>query len=196
MYEGSKINFVTQYNYLGNIIDKHLNLNVNFHRSYKLGSTRLRLLERLRPYLTVDATSNVYMSMIVPIMTYSSTVRIPCNDTHCKKLQSLDRRANFIIKSTVMSIVSCLNRDICMLVKRCLLNEFNLDTFNNYFEIFNHKMKTRNNNQSIRLPRVKLELARQGFFFASGILYNSLPVELRQVDDILLFKRRLKKHVI
>ena len=81
-----------------------------------------------------------------------------------------------------------------MLVKTCLLDEFSLDTFNNYFEIFDHKMKTRNNNHSIRLPRVKLEIARQGFFFAGRILYNSLPLGLRQVDDILLFKRRLKDH--
>ena len=179
MYESHKINFVTHYNYLGTIIDNHLNLNENFNRSYKRASTRLRLLERLRPYLAVDATIKVYLSVVVPIMTYSSTIRIPCNDAQCKNLQSLDRRANVIIKSTVTSIVSCLNRDICMLVKRCLLNEFNLDTFNNCFEIFDHKMNTRNNNHSIRLPRVKLELARQGFFFAGGILYNSLPLELR-----------------
>ena len=31
-------------------------------------------------------------------------------------------------------------------------------------------------------------------FFAGGILYNSLPLELQQVDDSLLFKRRLKEH--
>ena len=180
MYEGNKTNFVTQYNYLGTIIDNRLNSNENFNRQYRRASIRLRLLERLRLYLTVDATIKVYLSMIFPIMTYSSTIRIPCNDTQCKKLQSLDRRANFIIKATVTSIGSCLNRDICMLVKTCLLNEFNLNTFNNYFEIFDHKMNTRKNNHSIRLPRVKmntrknnhsirlprvkLELARQGFF--------------------------------
>ena len=164
MYEGNKINFVTRHR--GTIIDNHLNFNENLNRSYKRASTWLRLLERPRPYLTVNATIKVYFSMIVPIMTYNSTKRIPCNNTQCKKRQSHNCRANFIIKSTVTSIGSCLNRDICMLVKRCLLNEFNLDTFNNYFEIFDHKMNTRNNNHSIRLPRMKLELARQGFFFA------------------------------
>ena len=115
IYEGNKINFVTQYNYLGTIIDNHLNLNENFIRQYKRASDRLRLLERLRLYLTVDATVKVYLSMIVPIMTYSSTLRIPCSETQCKKLQSLDRSANFIIKSTVTSVDSCLNRDICTL---------------------------------------------------------------------------------
>ena len=121
MYEGDKINFVTQYKCLGTITDNHLNLNENFNRSYKRASTRLRLLERLRPCITVDTTIKVYLSMIVPNMTRSSTKRIPCYDTQCKKLQSLDRRANFIIKSTVTSIGSCLNRDIYLLVKRCLL---------------------------------------------------------------------------
>ena len=35
-----------------------------------------------------------------------------------------------------------LNCEICTLVKRYLLNEFNLDTFNNYFEIIEHNMNT------------------------------------------------------
>ena len=41
MYEGNKINFVSQYKYLGTVIDNHLNLNVNFDRAYKC----LRLLK-------------------------------------------------------------------------------------------------------------------------------------------------------
>ena len=88
MYEGNKINFVTQYNYLGTIIDNHLNLNENFNRSHKRARTRLRLLECLSPYLIVDATIKVYFSMIVPVMTYNSyTIRIPCNDTQETRTQ-------------------------------------------------------------------------------------------------------------
>ena len=37
-----------------------------------------------------------------------------------------------------------------------------LDTFNNYFEISDNKMNTRNKNHCVRLPWVKLELAHQG----------------------------------
>ena len=47
MYEGNKINFVVQCNYLGTAIDNHVNLNENFRLSYKRASTRLRQLERL-----------------------------------------------------------------------------------------------------------------------------------------------------
>ena len=70
MYEGNKIIFVTQYNYLATIIDNHLNLNKNFNLSYEHVSTRLRL----RPYLTVEVTIKAYLTMIVPIVTYSSTI--------------------------------------------------------------------------------------------------------------------------
>ena len=66
MYAGNKINCTTQYKYLGTFINNHLNLNENFSRLYKRASIQLRLLERLRPYLTVDATIKVYLSMIVP----------------------------------------------------------------------------------------------------------------------------------
>ena len=74
MHRGNKINFVTQYYYLGTIIDNHLNLNENLNHSYKCTSTQLRPLEHFRPYLTVDATIKAYLSMIVLIMTYGSTI--------------------------------------------------------------------------------------------------------------------------
>ena len=65
-----------------------------------------------------------------------------------------------------------------MLLKKYLLNEFNLDTFDNYFDIFEHKMNTRNNKHSIRLPPVKLELAHQGLFSlqlpVTGALFKAL----------------------
>ena len=41
---GSKVNSVTEYCYLGSIIDKHLNLSKNFVRAYKKAAARLRLL--------------------------------------------------------------------------------------------------------------------------------------------------------
>ena len=104
--EGNKINFVKQYKYLRIIIDNHINLNKNLNSSSKRDST---LLERLRPYLKVDATIKVYLSMIVPIMTYSSAIQIPCNDTQCKSLQSLDRRANSKVNSPT------LRKQLCMM---------------------------------------------------------------------------------
>ena len=72
----------------------------------------------------LDATIKAYLSVIVPIMTNSFTIRIPCNDTQYKKLQWLDDCTNFIIKSTVISVGSCLNRDF---ESTCLTIQMNID---------------------------------------------------------------------
>ena len=81
------------------------------------------------------------------------------------------------------SINGLVNRDIFLLVKKCLLKEFDSETFDNYFILQKHNKNTRNNNYSVRLPRVKLELARQSFYFYGEKLYNELPVGIRKLQS-------------
>ena len=65
---------------------------------------------------------------------------------------------------------------------------------NNYLELFEHKYKTRNNSKSIKLPPVKLELAKQGFYFSRGVLFNGLPIKIRDNDGYGKFKELVKAH--
>ena len=51
--QGHTINFVTEYKYLGTVIDSHLMLNHNFDKAYKKTSSCLHLLHWLQLYLTV-----------------------------------------------------------------------------------------------------------------------------------------------
>ena len=55
LYNNQRINFAETYKYLGNIVDHHLNFSENLEKSYKKASSRLRLLERMRSYLTSKA---------------------------------------------------------------------------------------------------------------------------------------------
>ena len=137
-------------------------LSENFDSCYKKASGRLRLLQQLRPYLTTSAALRVYQSMIVPLITNSCNLK-PLTNTQIDKLGSLDRRAENIIRTKPTCIANCINRDVCLLVKKCLLKSYDSETFNNYFTITEHA--TRNNLCLIRLPRVRLETARQAFFF-------------------------------
>ena len=57
-----------------------------------------------------------------------------------------------------------------------------------------HKYETRNNSKSIKLPHVKFELAKQGFYFSGGVLYNSLPIEIRDIDGYEKFQELVKAH--
>ena len=60
--------------------------------------------------------------------------------------------------------------------------------------MFEHKYKTRNNLESIKQPPVKLELAKQGFYFSGGVLYNSLPIQIKDTDGYGKFEELGKAH--
>jgi hypothetical protein len=66
------------------------------------------------------------------------------------------------------------------MVEKCLQRNFEHDTLDNYFQMVNHEKETRNNSISIKLPRIKLELAKQSFYFGGAKLFNSLPATTRR----------------
>ena len=74
------------------------------------------------------------------------------------------------------------------------MTELNFETFDNYFILQKHNTNTRNNNYSNGLPRVKLELARQSFYFYGGKLYIEFPIGIRKLDTISKFKVALRGH--
>ena len=154
LYNNQRINFTETYKYLGNIVDHHLKFSENFEKSYKKESSRLRLFERMRCYLKSKAARLVYITMIIPLLTSSCTLKPPYNNTEKLKYNSLDRRARKIIKLNAPSIENLANRERVLLVKSCLCKESN-EEFNNYFKLIEHKYETRNNSKSIKLPHVK-----------------------------------------
>ena len=131
--------------------------------------------------------------MIIPLLTSSCTLKSPCNNTQKLRCDSLDARTRKIIILNVRSIKNLANHECVLLVKSCFHKEPN-EGFNNYFKLIEHRHKTRNNSRSINLPLVKSELAKQGFYFSRGVLYNSLPIEIRDTDGYRMFKELVKVH--
>ena len=85
-YCNEVVNTVTHYKYLGTERNTSLNLNEDFNLSYKKTTSRLRLLLKIRPYLTVKA-AKFYQAMIVPVMTYSRMINLNLTNTQQNKLQ-------------------------------------------------------------------------------------------------------------
>ena len=102
------------------------------------------------------------------------------------------RRAKATTRNESLDLIyDVIQRQNYMLVKKCLQNQLNSVVFNSYFEIMNHERNTRNNNFILRLPTVKLECAKQGFYFGGAKLFNSLPLELRSEHDFVKFRSQL-----
>ena len=191
-YNGSNILETNSYTYLGNVLDPCLTLNDNFERSYKKASGRLNLLMKMRRFLNIEAATKIYEMVIMPILTYGSLISLKINRTQQQKLQSIERRATQIIggNTIVPSIEGTIKKRACVFVKKCLMKS-TCKSFANYFVINNHTANTRNRNQLLILPKVRLEYGKQAFKFMGAKTYNELPLEIRSCESLSTFKRLL-----
>jgi len=191
-YNGVGINVTTEYKYLGSIVDSKLSLNKNFNSVYKKASARLRLLSALRFQMDDLTTSRVYDTMVTPLITFNSIINLNLNLTQQSKLTSLDNRARAITNNAQLpSVRSKILRNACCIVRKSLDGNI-CSNFVNYFGKLNHTKSTRNNGNLLKLPRIKLELARNGFFYMGASIYNNLPLDVRQESSYMNFKKKLK----
>ena len=81
LHNNTKINFVSEYVYLGNLMDNHLSLASNFDQSVRKATSCLRMLLNVRKSLTIEAAILIYEMMILSIVTYSSTIKTCFTET-------------------------------------------------------------------------------------------------------------------
>ena len=95
------------------------------------------------------------------------------------KVQYIENRAQKIIgKPLPYSMKNFQKRRIATYVHQCLTNNV-CKNFENYFEVIESKINTRNSGTVIWLPKVKLEVTRKSFSFQGVYEYNTLPREIR-----------------
>ena len=133
--------------------------------------------------------------MIIPLLTYSCPIQSTFTKTQLDSFSSIDRPAKAMLasESRPTSTHNYLKSECVNIVNKCLNKEFASDIFDNYFEMIDHSMNTRNNKHCIRLPPVKLEVARGYFYFTGVTLYNSLPIDIRKIDSVNTFKKKVSE---
>ena len=58
---------------------------------------------------------------------------------------------------------------------------YSCEVFQNYFERLNHLHNIRNNNLSLKLPKVRTEFGRKGFYFLGAKAFNDFPLSVRML---------------
>jgi hypothetical protein len=194
-YRGQPINTTQSYKYLGYVLGPGLTLNENFEAAYKKAGNRVRLLSKIRNYVTPSvAAKKIYQMMIVPsivpIITYSGMVKLFLTEMKRRKLISIENRARAIIGEEIYlpDLDKLIRKKACDVLRKCLEKDI-CSNFYNYFEINNHSHNTRNRNNLIKLPKVKLEFSRHAFRFAAARIYNDLPCEIRAEKDNKIFRK-------
>ena len=68
------VSFTTSYKYLGIEINSTFNMNSYFDIIYKKNTSRLRILYKIRPFMTANCARTLYKSMILHLLTYCGTL--------------------------------------------------------------------------------------------------------------------------
>ncbi|KAK2558582.1 hypothetical protein P5673_018759 [Acropora cervicornis] len=131
--DGKALNRVSEYKYLGIVLDASLTWNA--HVDYLIGKVRKRLamLGRIRKNINMYTAGTVYTSFVLPILDRCDTVWSCCGSVNTDKLEKLQRRAARIIMHlgssekalNLLGYVTLEKRresHVCNLVKKCLSN--------------------------------------------------------------------------
>ena len=82
--------------------------------------------------------------------------------------------------SALKSVKEILDNQVLSMVLKCLRHEFDHNVLDLYFDNLKHNKNTRNNKFSLKLPPIKLEIARASFYFGGVKIFNKLPLEIRK----------------
>lgn len=139
----------------------------------------------------------IYEMMILPIITYSTSIKPTLTRTQLAKLSSIENRVNEIVgrEKHIPRLEKLIQKKACLTVRKCLDNDVCCN-FQGYFETNNRNQRTRNNSKLVKLPKVKLEYARQSFRYVAAKIYNDLPISMRAEGDFKVFKKSLDSYCI
>ena len=193
---GQNINNSKLYKYLGVKIDPCLTLTTFFDETYRKASGRLRLLNRIRQTVTVYTADRIYQSFVIPTIMYCAVCNLNFTPTQLNKLDRLSARASEIIKGSSKVIIK--NRKLydlmkmrsAVLVSKGICKKYELLT--DYFTLMENN--TRNRASLLRLPAVKLKVAKDSFRFMGAKLFNELPLSVRMKVKEKTFEAELKNH--
>ena len=117
-FQSTKVNTTCSYNYLGVKVDPSLNLNEHFPSVYKTASSRLRLLQRIHPYLTKLAALHIYEAFVLSKIMYCSLTNYFHQPYRQDLLSSLERRAEVVVNidGEFPSVEKKQKRKVCKLI--------------------------------------------------------------------------------
>ena len=141
-YQSQPINTTNSYKYIGVQLDPSLSMQEHFNSICRKGSSRIRLLKRIRPFITDLATLRMYQALIVPIIIYCSLTNFYHQPYRKSSIFALKSRVCKLTNKDITSVNKIFQRKTCTTVFKCLND--NVPNFEDYFELISHGKRTTN----------------------------------------------------
>jgi hypothetical protein len=198
---------------LGVHIDEHLTFNEHVSQIKSRTASKIGILHRLRRTLPTDSLKTIYITTIQSIFEYCITLWGPSSSTNITAVQRIQNRCAravtgvFDYNVSVSSMVKDLG---WMTIKQrlfyftcCLMFKSLNGLAPNYLASAFHYVSNSHiyptraaSNNDLALPRPNTTIFTHSFSYNGAQVWNSLPVSIRSVDSLSVFKDSLKHYIL
>ena len=201
---------IKQVNYtksLGVFIDHNLSWNIHIERLCKKIASGIGALKRTRPFVPYHTLLSIFNSLVQPHFDYCSVVWGNCSKTLSTKLQKLQNRAARIITYSNFDVNADLLIDrlgwkkldsqrqihrATMVYKSLngLAPHYLREKFVERNTLTDYSLRDSEGKLAIPLPHTNF--MKNSFSYSGAVLWNTLPVELRQASSLRTFRSGCK----
>ncbi len=209
-FDGEVVEHVTQFKYLGVILDGSLQFDKHVAYVKQKVFTRLKALGRLRQFISRQLSLTLYQSLVLPHFDYADICYDAMSKSSANQLQSLQNTClRICLKRERMSNVQDLHNDAnvhrlsdrrrahsCNMVYKGIEGK-STKGINDMFTLIEdtHERMTRaGTNKLLAIPKCNLRKCEGNFRCRGARYYNDVPLSIRQAPSIDSFKRAMRKH--
>lgn len=199
---------VDEMNYLGLVIDKHLNWSSQCRSVVRKVASGVSALFQCRKFLPVDVMMKLYHSFVHVHLSYMVGVWGNSHWCYLKPLQVLQNRALKLVlglsprtSSVELYLLHVRNvlpiRGLCELnvvkhVKKCLESEVH----NNFNFAFREQVMNFRDNYRLFVVFSRTQMGGNQIESMGADIFNRLPIEIRQIESTSVFVSRVKQHFL
>lgn len=205
--EGKEITLKSHLRNIGFYMDENLDFNKQIHHVVKCCNFHLHKIKKIRPYLSKSVTETLIHTVITCRLDFQNAMlmNVPMGKLHplqvvlnnaARLVYNLRKRENitkYLKRLHWLPVKARVEFKALLLIQRSLLIHRPRYLFNSLKQDDN-KYLTRKNEAVFCLKReyVKNNIGERAFANYSSRLYNSLPITLKNEENIEVFKKKLK----
>ena len=197
---------VATFSCLGVVLDENLSCKDHVEYVNSKVSRRLGILSRIQSCLMLEASKQVYTSLLQPSFHYADVAWEKILEGWRKELYRLQNRAAWIIlrKNTSndtfcvlnwLNVASRKKMHKCILVFKCLNNlvpKYLMQYFTRNADLHDHA--TWRSKFDLHPPKPKCNMGKRPFKYAGAIYFNSLPNYVKSATSVNSFKKMLTEY--
>ena len=208
---GNSIEMVDKVRDLGVLLDSTLSMNAQINNILRTASYHLRNIAFIRRYLDDDSTKKLVCNCVLNRLDYCNSIYYNLPNFQLKKLQKIQNRAARLVKGVSrreritpvlielhwLPIKARIKFKICVLTHQAIITGkpgYLRGMLTIKQEIEHEGTNTRSHTDGRKLvePRCNSSVGFRAFWSAAPRLYNTLPRDIRSLDSLKVFKRKLK----